>query len=92
MEVKTLKLITGEEIIARVLKEGDCWKLNNPVMTIQTPQGLGLVPYCMTSTDKEMTLHSEHIMLLLDTRKELADQYLENVTGLSLSSPSGLAI
>lgn len=92
MEVKTLKLITGEEIIARVLKEGDCWKLNNPVMTIQTPQGLGLVPYCMTSTDKEMTLHSEHIMLLLDTRKELADQYLENVTGLSLSNPSGLAI
>lgn len=92
MEVKTLKLITGEEIVARVLKEGDCWKLNNPVMTIQTPQGLGLVPYCMTSTDKEMTLHSEHIMLLLDTRKELADQYLENVTGLSLSNPSGLAI
>lgn len=92
MEVKTLKLITGEEIIARVLKEGDCWKLNNPVMTIQTPQGLGLIPYCMTSSDKEMTLHSEHIMLLLDTRKELADQYLENVTGLSLSNHSGLAI
>jgi len=92
MLVKTLKLVTGEEIIARVIKEGDCWKLNNPVISIQTPQGMGLMPYCVTSSDKEMTIHSEHIMLLLDTRKEIADQYLENVTGLSLSSPSGLSI
>lgn len=92
MEVKTLKLVTGEEIICRVLREGDCWKLNNPVMAIQTPQGLGLMPYCVTSSDKEMTIHSEHIVLMLDTRKELADQYLESVTGLSLSSPSGFSL
>jgi len=92
MEVKTLKLVTGEEIIARVIKEGDCWKLNHPVISVQTPQGMGLMPYCVTSSDVEMTLHSDHIMLLLDTRKELADQYLENVTGLSLSNHSGLTI
>jgi len=53
---------------------------------------MGLMPYCVTSSDVEMTLHSNHIMLLLDTRKELADQYLENVTGLSLSNHSGLTI
>jgi hypothetical protein len=92
MEVKTIKLITGEEVVSRVLKEGNYWKLNDPVVAVQTPQGLGLMPFCMTSSDKVMMIHAEHIILMLDTRKELADQYLENVTGLSLSSPSGLAI
>lgn len=92
MEVKTLKLVTGEEIIARVKKEGDCWVLNKPAMAIQTPQGMGLMQYCVTSADEEMTIHSEHIMLLLDTRKELADQYIENVSGISLATPSASGI
>lgn len=94
MEVKTLKLVTGEEIIARVLKEGDCWKLNHPVMSIQTPQGMGLMQYCLTSADEEMTIDAKHIMLMLDTRKEIADQYLQQVTGLSLASasPSGITL
>ena len=94
MEVKTLKLVTGEEVIARVLKEGDCWKLDNPVVAIQTPQGMGLMQYCTTSSDTEMTLHSEHIMLMLDTRKEFSDQYLQNVTGLSIAglNTSGLKL
>jgi hypothetical protein len=86
MEVKTLKLITGEEVIARVKEEFDFYKLNHPVMAIQTPQGMGLIQYCITSSDEEITINADNVIVIANTRKELADQYLQQVTGLTLTS------
>jgi hypothetical protein len=57
-EVITLKLTSGEELVAKLAEETDTYyKLSRPMVIGQGPKGPGLMPYLFTvSPDKEIKL------------------------------------
>ena len=90
-EVKVLKLITGEEVIARVSKEsGDLLVLNKPMILQMMPAnqqgqvGFAIVPWLMAGNSERITISTEHILAEDDVKPEIGKNYLANVTGLSL--------
>ena len=56
-------------------------------MAVQiTQQGLGLMPWLFSAdASKEITISNEKVFCTMDTLKDLADQYLEGTTGISLA-------
>ena len=91
-DVKVLKLITGEEVIARVSEEhNDLLTLEKP-MTLQmlppntsTGQvGFALVPWIKAAKNDKTTISIEHILVTDEASDQTEKNYLQVITGLSL--------
>ena len=90
-DVKVLKLITGEEVIARVSTESsDLLTLEKPMTFQAVPtnqqgqMGFALVPWLMTGKSEKITITTDHIIAQDDPKDQAEKNYLANVTGLTL--------
>ena len=90
-DVKVLKLITGEEVIARITEEeNNLISLKQP-MTLQmlpptsTGQiGFALVPWMKAAKNDNKTISIEHVLVTDEASDQSEKNYLQVVTGLSL--------
>lgn len=86
-EVITLKLTSGEEIVAKLVEEGALYyKLKNPQVIGMGPKGPGLMPYLFTvSPDTEIKLQKSTVTVAEATDKQFAKQFIESTTGIALA-------
>ena len=86
-EVVTVKLINGEEIIARYVSENDkTYSLEKLLALSMGPKGIGLIPYTFTvDPDKTLNINKDTVVVIANTAKEFADQYMQSTTGIALS-------
>lgn len=86
-EVITLKLTSGEELVARLVEETDTYyKISKPTVIGMSPKGPALMPYLFTvSPDKEIRLVKSAVSVAVASDKEFANQYLQNTTGIALA-------
>jgi hypothetical protein len=86
-EVITLKLTSGEEIVAKLAEDAiSYFKLSKPLVLGHTPQGPGLMPYLFTvSPDKEVKILKTAVAVAEATDKQFADQYIQSTTGIKLA-------
>ena len=86
-EVITLKLTSGEELVAKLTEETDgYYKLSKPMVIGMGPNGPGLMPYLFTvHPDKEIKLLKSTVTVAEATDKQFADQFIESTTGIALA-------
>lgn len=86
-EVITLKLTSGEEIVAKLVEDGAAYyKLKNPQVIGMGPKGPGLMPYLFTvNPDKEIKLLKTTVTVAEATDKAFADQFIQSTTGIVLA-------
>lgn len=85
-EVITLKLTSGEEIVAKLEKETDThYVLSKPTVIGMGAKGPGLMPYLFTvSQDRSIPLAKSTVTVAVPSDKEFANQYLSSTTGIQL--------
>jgi hypothetical protein len=85
-DVVTLKLTSGEEIVARLDDEtATHYKLSKPMVIGMGQQGPGLMPYLFTvSPDRVIPLSKTTVTVVIASDKQFADQYLQSTTGIKL--------
>lgn len=85
-QVVTVKLINGEEIIARYVSEDDvAYVLEKVLVLSMNQQGMGLIPYCFTlDPDTVMRLNKSTVVVFSKTAREFADQYLQSTSSIAL--------
>jgi hypothetical protein len=86
-EVVTLKLTSGEEIVAKLVEDGPLYyKLKNPQVIGMGPKGPGLMPYLFTvSPDREIRLAKSTVTVAEGTDEMFAKQFIESTTGIALA-------
>jgi uncharacterized alpha/beta hydrolase family protein len=86
-EVITLKLTSGEEIVAKLVEEtGVHYKLSHPQVIGHGPKGPGLMPYLFTvNPDKEVKLLKTAVTVVEASDKIFADQFIQATTGIKLA-------
>jgi hypothetical protein len=86
-EVITLKLTSGEEIVAKLVEDGAAYyKLKNPQVLGMGPKGPGLMPYLFTvDPSKEIKLLKTTVTVAEATDKAFADQFIQSTTGIALA-------
>jgi hypothetical protein len=86
-EVVTLKLTSGEELVAKLVEDGPLhYKLKNPQVIGMGPKGPGLMPYLFTvSPDKEIRLQKSTVTVAEPTDEQFAKQFIESTTGIALA-------
>jgi hypothetical protein len=88
-EVYTLKLNSGEELIAKIIAdEVDGYIIiSNPVSVAPGPQGMGLVPSLFTANpDSQTKLNTMSIAIFALTEENVKAKYLEATTGITVPS------
>tara|TARA_R110002051_G_scaffold134579_1_gene207638 strand:+ start:237 stop:521 length:285 start_codon:yes stop_codon:yes gene_type:complete len=91
-DVKVLKLITGEEVIARVSEENSNLLTLDKPMTLQmmppntsTGQvGFAIVPWIKAAKNDKVTISTEHVLVTDEASSQTEKNYLQVITGLSL--------
>ena len=88
-DVKVLKLITGEEVIARVEQDGDTLILNTPrqLLTRQITTGKTesvLLPWIYSGKMEKVKLSLSQVLVQDDIKDQFEKNYLASVTGLTL--------
>jgi hypothetical protein len=86
-EVVTIKLTSGEELVAKLVEDGPLYyKLNRPMVLTMNQQGLGMAPYLFTvSNDKDVRLSKGTVTIIEATEKQFADSYIQGTTGIKLA-------
>lgn len=84
-ETVSVKLITGEEIIARLEEETtDYIKVSKPLTVSLGPQGLGMIPFVFLASGDIFKINMNHVIILAQAKKDAADQYIQGTTGIAL--------
>lgn len=84
-EVVSLKLINGDEIIARFENESDDEiKIDRPLALTMSAQGLGMIPWMFLGDKSVISLKKSHVFCMVPSKKDAADQYLGGTTGIAL--------
>ena len=84
-DVVSLKLVNGDEIIARYEEESDATvKISKPLAITLGPQGLGMIPWMFLGSKDSYTLNKNHVFAMVASKEEAAKQYMEGTTGIAL--------
>lgn len=85
-EVITLKLTSGEEIVAKLVSENQSfYQLSRPMVIGMGQQGPGLMPYLFTvHPDKPVQLLKTTVTVAEATDEAFAKQFLETTSGIKL--------
>ena len=85
-DVVSLKLVNGDEIIARLESDDEkTVSITKPLAITAGPQGLGMIPWIFLGNKETITLKKEHVFAMVPSKKEAADQYMQGTTGIALA-------
>ena len=90
IDVKLLRIVTGEEVIAELLSEDDeTITVQNGLVVLPTNTGVGFAPWAtVISKEKpELTISKEHIVYMAEVQDDVAQKYNE-MFGSKLVTPT----
>lgn len=90
IDVKLLRITTGEEVVAELLSETeDTITIQNALVVLPTNNGVGFAPWAsVISKEKpEITISKNHIVYIVDVQEDLSKKYNE-MFGSKLITPN----
>jgi hypothetical protein len=85
-DVVSIKLINGDEIIARFESEDENnITISRPLALTMSGQGLGMIPWVFLGKEDSITIRKKNTFFVVASKGEAAKQYTEGTTGIALS-------
>jgi hypothetical protein len=85
-DVVSIKLINGDEIIARLeADDHNGITIDRPLALTMSGGGLGMIPWIFLGDKSTVTLKREHVFVMVPSKKDAADQYMQGTTGIALA-------
>ena len=78
IDVKLLRIVTGEEVIAEVLEEtGDTITIQNGLVVLPTNNGVGFAPWAtvISKENPEITVNLKHIVYVAEVQEDVVNKY-----------------
>jgi len=85
-DVVSMKLVSGDEVVARFSEEKDNKYIVSKAMSIMmNPQGIALVPFMFSAPeDSTVEIEKERIICVIKSHEDFAKQYLSQTTGIQI--------
>jgi hypothetical protein len=84
-EIYTFKLVTGEELIARVVTtESEHYELESPISVVLSPQGLQMMPSLFSSMqERNVLLNKTACAMIGEPREDVNNGWIQATTGIA---------
>lgn len=91
-EIVSMKLTTGEEIVAKFMEIDDSgYRVNKPLVLAVTANGPSLTPFLFTaSIDNDLVIPKNAVIAMASTEKQTAGQYIKGTTGIIAPTGAGV--
>lgn len=85
-EVMTLKMVTGEELLARLVStETDHYVVTKPLSIVISAKGIGLQQWLFTvEPGQNVKINKDKVIIIEPTDTQMAKQYIAGTTGLTV--------
>ena len=84
-DVVSIKLVSGEELIARFQSESDTHLVVSKVSAVGANQnGMGLMPWIVSANTDELKLNKQTVVAYAPTEKEIASKFTEMTSSIKL--------
>ena len=90
INVKLLRIITGEEVIAELVSESDeNITIQNGLVVLPTNNGVGFAPWAtvISKENPEITVSRKHVVYVAEVQEEVGKKYNE-MFGSKLITPN----
>jgi hypothetical protein len=84
MKTKIVKLVNGEELIAKVEVDGNVVRCNSCRRLIEVQEGLMFATFIYFAADDNISIDKCHVLTMVDLDERLEQKYIEHVSGLLL--------
>lgn len=85
-DIVTLKLLTGEEIIATFEKDdSNTVTVSKPSTIASNGQGMGIIPWMVTAGPRKVDLSKHAVIAMAATDPEIAKAYQDTVSEIKLA-------
>lgn len=83
-DIVTMKLVNGDEIVAKVLKDDILnYTIDRPCTVVPSAKGMGLVQSLFTAdTKRQIILNKQHVMMAALSVDAMVKHYLQTTTGI----------
>jgi hypothetical protein len=83
-DIVSFKLITGDEIVARIIDSGpNGFEIAKPCTVMPGPQGMGLIQSLFTAdADVNVILQKEHVIMHAPAIDAMQKHYIKTTTGI----------
>jgi hypothetical protein len=75
MSIKLLRLVTGDDVVADVERDGDSYVLKKPHRLVFAREGLGSMPLCPFAKTTEYSIDSRNILFEAEPDDEIRNSY-----------------
>jgi hypothetical protein len=90
MNIKVIRMWSGEDVVADLVKEGDeTITVCNPIVAVPTSAGqMGFAPWAPLLSDKnvELDITRKYVVYISETQDEIADQYQQMFSAIQTPS------
>ena len=93
-ETQLVRLVSGEEVLAKIEHVGEATKFEKPHLIIPTQgKGIALMPWCPYSTIQEdgVTVPNDKIIFITTPHGDLEKEYTRMVTGIEMPTAGDIA-
>lgn len=80
MNVKLIRVVTGEEVVAEIVSEtDDTIIIKNGLVVLPTGQSVGFAPWAtvISKDDPEITMSRNHVIYVVELQDDVASKYKE---------------
>lgn len=83
-DIVSFKLITGDEIVARIeLVDTEWFEISKPCTVMPSPQGMGLIQSLFTAdADVNVRLQKDHVLMHAPSIDQMQTHYIKTTTGI----------
>ena len=74
-EVKIVKFVTGEMVVAEVELQESEYILKNPICIIPTEQGAGMMPFSPFGKGEKVVVKAEHVLFTDDPEDKIKNHF-----------------
>jgi len=80
MNVKLIRIVTGEEVVAEVVSEtDDTITVKNGLVVLPTGQSIGFAPWAtvISKEEPEITMNLKHVIYVAEVQDSVSQKYKE---------------
>jgi len=92
MNIKFIKLVSGEDVLSELEEKEDTYVLKNPTRIIATQEGIGLGPLNPLLKGDKITVNKTHVVFIGEPDDEIRNGYSAQFGSGIVLPPTGLNI
>lgn len=87
MNVRIIKLTSGEEIISKVENKDGVLCCSKPIVLIFTQQGVGMMPFMPSAQEDKVEINMTHVIATGTPEQQIIDAYTRETSSIIAATP-----